>query len=289
MQQGEYRGRFAPSPSGPLHFGSLVSALASYVDARQHNGRWLMRIDNVDQTRCIPGMDKKILLTLEGFGFTWDETIRYQSQQIATYNAAIEQLNNKDLLYYCACSRKAIAQTAHIGVEGAIYPDTCRYLGLTEQAGHALRICTTDQLISFTDGIYGKQQQQIHQEIGDFVLRRADGLHAYQLAVVVDDHIANITHVVRGADLLTSTPRQIYLQQQLGYATPSYLHIPLVLNQNGKKMSKSDAAHPVDQNNPTQSLLAAWQFLRQNMPPDNHLTLDEFWRWAIQHWDPGRV
>lgn len=283
-----YCGRFAPSPSGQLHFGSLVSAMSSYLEAIQHQGKWLLRIDDIDQTRTIPGMDEQIIDCLEKLGFTWQGNIQYQSQHITQYQAALQQLQDKNLIYACQCSRKNWQAKAKIGIEGRIYPDICRHLVLIDQPGYALRIRTPDKTIGTNDLLYGEVRQNLHQAIGDFVLRRADGYFAYQLAVVVDDYLAGITHVVRGADLLTSTPRQIYLQRQLGYSTPEYLHTPLVIGEDGKKLSKSDAAHPVDIQNPVPTLTAAWHFLRQPKMPDIDNTND-FWRFASQNWDISRL
>jgi len=290
MTQTRYRGRFAPSPTGPLHFGSLVTALASYLQARTNAGAWLLRIDDLDQTRMVAGMDSLILQTLEVFGFEWDEQVSYQSQTVSAYQNALQQLQEKGLTYACQCTRSQIKATARTGLEGPVYPDTCRELGLPDTGSRAIRLRTDDSPIAFDDGIYGRQQQRLHQDIGDFVIRRADGYFAYQLAVVVDDHLAGITDILRGADLLASTARQIHLQRLLGYQEPRYLHVPLVLDEAGRKLSKSDKAFPVDINNPTKSLLAAWQFLNQPAPPsDFGLSLPAFWQWATTHWHPGLV
>lgn len=290
MPKPPYRGRFAPSPTGPLHFGSLVSALTSFLEARRHSGKWLLRIDDLDQTRCLPGMDTHILGTLEAFGFEWEDTVAYQSHASDAYRAALDTLKQQGRIYYCQCSRKQIAMMAkHAGAEGPIYPGTCRTLGLGDGRGRAARIVTDDENVCFEDALFGRQSQNPARDIGDFVVRRADGYFAYQLAVVVDDHLQGITHVVRGADLLSSTPRQIWLQKLLGFTEPRYLHVPLVLGQDGKKLSKSDAAHPVDTANPVPSLLDAWRFLKQAMPESTDLSLAEFWQWASSAWQPDRI
>jgi glutamyl-Q tRNA(Asp) synthetase len=287
MTQTFYRGRFAPSPTGPLHFGSLVSALASYLEARVHQGEWLLRIDDLDQTRQILGMDSAIMRTLEAFGFEWDGAVAYQSQLIPHYQAALKQLTSAGHTYACQCSRSQIKAVARHGIEGPVYPDTCRDLGLADSGHRAIRLKTDDTTIEFNDALFGPQRQKLHRDIGDFVIRRADGYFAYQLAVVVDDQLADVTHVVRGADLLASTERQIYLQRLLGYAQPHYLHVPLVTDAQGRKLSKSDSAHPVDEANPVASLLDAWHFLNQKAPPqDDGLSLPDFWQWATDHWTP---
>jgi len=288
MPASRYRGRFAPSPTGPLHFGSLVTALASYLEALVHDGQWLVRIDDLDQTRQVKGMDSVILNTLEAFGFEWQGPVTYQSQSTPAYQKALRKLRSSGFTYVCRCSRSQIRRSARIGLEGPVYPDTCRDLDLSETEHTAIRLRTNDQTVRFHDGVFGEQVQQVHRDVGDFVIRRADGYFAYQLAVVIDDSLAEITHVVRGADLLLSTARQIYLQQLLGFAQPSYLHVPLVLDSRGRKLSKRDSAHPVDDASPVISLLDAWLFLNQAPPyMAADLTLPDFWAWAAAHWEPA--
>jgi len=289
MKPPAYRGRFAPSPTGPLHFGSIVTAIASHADARSHGGSWLLRIDDLDQTRCVDGMDARILRNLEDFGFEWDEPPVYQSQCTGAYQQALQQLARNGHTYACQCSRRQIRESARSGIEGPVYPDTCRELGLQDAPGLAVRLRTDDRPLSFSDRIFGTHIQHLHREIGDFVIRRADGYFAYQLAVVVDDKLAGITHVVRGEDLLNSTARQIYLQQLLGLASPVYLHVPLVYDDQGRKLSKRDRAHPVDEAHPLHTLLAAWDFLQQRPPDGEPDGVEEFWQWAIAHWDPRRL
>ncbi|WP_428634642.1 tRNA glutamyl-Q(34) synthetase GluQRS, partial [Sedimenticola sp.] len=211
-----YCGRFAPSPSGPLHFGSLIAAMGSYLDAKKNHGNWLIRIEDIDPPREVAGAADKIIDTLDRFGFEWDEPVLYQSTRYTAYQDALHELQKEKLLYQCICSRSDIQAHGLQGVEGAKYPGTCRKRGFDNSTyapqRSALRIVTGDQPISFVDGLRGTICQNIAQDIGDFILKRADGLFAYQLAVVIDDAYQGITDVVRGADLLTSTPRQIYLQ-----------------------------------------------------------------------------
>jgi glutamyl-Q tRNA(Asp) synthetase len=251
-----YRGRFAPSPTGPLHLGSLASALGSWLDTRAHGGTWLVRIEDVDTPRTVPGADQLILDQLQACGLEWDEAPVWQSQRTTHYQNALEQLITIDRIYGCQCSRKQIEEV--LQKEGVpikpnqelIYPGTCRERKVSIQ-NHALRIRLPHECqISFTDRRLGKQTQDLNTQVGDFVLRRADGLFTYQLAVVVDDHLQGITHIVRGEDLLSNTSRQIYLQQCLGYQTPSYLHLPLMTNDAGEKLSKQTKATAVDITHP---------------------------------------
>ncbi len=284
-----YRGRFAPSPTGPLHFGSLVAALGSYLDARANRGSWRVRIEDLDQTRTVTGTADEILRTLEQFGFEWDGTVLYQSQRSDLYAHHLNLLLQADLAYPCGCSRKEINLAASQGIEGAIYPGTCsRGLPPGRQA-RAIRLRTFDQATRFNDAVQGPQSQRLAQEIGDFVVRRADGFHAYQLAVVVDDALQGITRVVRGADLLLSTPRQIHLQQLLEFPAPAFAHLPLVVDRTGRKLSKQSGDAPVDARKPLPALLLALAHLGQPMPSEPPLGLDEFWEWAICHWSMAAV
>ncbi len=284
-----YRGRFAPSPTGPLHFGSLVAAVASYSDARQQQGEWLVRIEDVDETRSRPGAEGQILHTLQAFGMHWDQAPVRQSDRVALYRSALDNLIRPGHAYRCNCSRKTIAATAHIGPEGPIYPGTCRSDPPAADDPAAWRVAVTREAISFNDRILGKIRQNIARDIGDFIVRRIDGFTAYQLAVVVDDFAQGISDVVRGADLLWSTPRQIWLQRRLGYPMPRYAHIPLVYAGDGHKLSKSDHAHPVDANDPVPSLTAAWLHLGQVEPTERIGSSGAFWEWAIPRWDIARV
>lgn len=285
-----YVGRFAPSPTGPLHFGSLVAAVASYCDAKANQGRWLVRMEDVDKPREMQGAADDILHTLHAFGFEWDGEVVYQSQRNALYQQAFQQLLDKKLLYPCSCSRKEIADSATHGIEGLVYAGTCRAGMLQHKTQHAWRVSVTDEILSFDDAIQGQQSQQLSRDIGDFVLKRADGLFAYQLAVVVDDADQQITHIVRGADLLNSTPRQIYLQQLLEFAQPHYAHIPLAVNSNGEKLSKQNLALPINKEHAPQLIFEALLFLGQNPPPTlKQNSLPEIWQWAIQNWQLSKI
>ena len=267
-----YTGRFAPSPSGPLHMGSLIAAVASWLDARAAGGRWLVRIEDLDRPRCMPGAADAMLRTLDRLGLQWDGEVLCQSRRLEHYHAALDKLVPHT--YWCGCTRREIADSSlGLASDGAhIYPGTCRH-GTSRK--RALRVRTTAEPISFVDRVQGHCQQVLEQDIGDFVLYRADGLFAYQLAVVVDDAAQGITDVVRGADLLDSTPRQIYLQQLLGLPTPRYLHVPVALDTAGGKLSKQTAAAPIE-TDPC-ALRRALAFLGQ----PEAATLDE----ALRGWD----
>jgi glutamyl-Q tRNA(Asp) synthetase len=256
-----YVGRFAPSPTGPLHFGSLVAAIASWLDARAAGGEWLVRIEDVDATRTVPGAADAILRTLEAFGLEWDREVWWQSRRTERYEQALGRLRAEGHVYRCRCTRREIADSGLIGLEGAIYPGTCRTLGLAPGPGLAERMAVPSMPVSFVDRAMGTVSQDVAAEIGDFVVKRRDGLHAYQLADVVDDAEQGITHVVRGADLLWSTPRQILLQGALGLATPRYLHFPVVTNATGEKLSKQTGAEAVDAARPTELVRDALAFL----------------------------
>jgi glutamyl-Q tRNA(Asp) synthetase len=276
-----YVGRFAPSPTGSLHFGSLVAALASWLDARAAKGRWLVRIEDLDRPREQPGAAHDILRTLERFGLYWDEPVVFQSLRVELYRHALEAL--RDHAYWCGCTRKEIADSsAGVAADGAkIYPGTCRAGLLAGKAPRALRVRTGAQKILFRDRAQGEQDQDLAAAIGDFVLHRADGQFAYQLAVVVDDAEQSVTDVVRGADLLGSTARQIHLQRLLGYRQPRYLHVPMAVNRAGEKLSKQTGAPPIDASRKEQVLRQALLFLGQ-APADDLAD-------AIQNWDPSRI
>ena len=283
-----YRGRFAPSPTGALHFGSLIAALASYADARAHGGEWLVRMEDLDRTREIPGAADAILRTLNACGFRWDGPLVYQSRRTQAYAAALERLSERGLTYPCACSRTEIARLARDGSEGPIYPGTCRGGLPPGRLARSIRLRTYPGDIRFQDRIQGAQRQDVAAAVGDFVLRRADGIHAYQLAVVVDDAWQGIDQVVRGADLLASTPRQLLLQQALGLPHPTYAHVPLAVDHAGRKLSKSLAAAPVDPADPLPALLRAWTWLGQRPPPAGG-SLSGFWAHATRTWSCARV
>lgn len=289
-QSSAYRGRFAPSPTGPLHHGSLVSALASYLDARAHDGDWLIRIEDVDAPRTVPGAAEDILATLDAYGMRTMHPVVWQSQRDRAYKDAFEHLDGTRLLYPCGCTRKDIAealahqQQAHARNTTLAYPGTCRD-GLQGGVARAwrLRVPAETECESFIDRWQGAQMQNLGAEVGDFALRRADGLWAYQLAVVVDDADAGITHIVRGADLLDSTPRQIYLQRCLGLPTPRYLHVPLLTNEVGEKLSKQNGATalPRSQEGILAALHAAAAFLGMRVQaPD----MSCFYDAALQAW-----
>lgn len=281
-----YVGRFAPSPTGPLHFGSLVAAVASYLDAKSHDGNWLLRIEDIDKPREEKGAAQAIIDYLEAYGFVWDGAIIYQSQQTEHYEKALQQLQLKNLVYPCTCTRKEIADSStEYGIEGIIYPGTCRQGHIQEDKPSACRMHVTDDIISFNDRALGLIQHILTKDTGDFVIKRADGLFSYQLAVVVDDAYQGITDVVRGADLLNSTTRQIYLQQSLGLNSPRYLHIPVVKNAQGEKLSKQTMARALPLDNIQSVLFAALDFLGMQPPHAiKNATSKEMWRWAIQHW-----
>ena len=277
-----YIGRFAPSPTGPLHAGSLVAALASWLDARAHGGQWLVRIEDVDTPRCIPGADQLILQQLAICGLVPDAPVMWQSHRSDAYQAALDDLIAKGWAYPCGCSRKEIedAQTlmGHTRERhtAAVYPGTCRG-GLNGKTARAWRLNVQrviDDLklatpLTWHDRLLGNQQQDVTKEVGDFVLRRADGLWAYQLAVVVDDAAQGITHIVRGEDLTDNTARQIVLQRALGLATPCYMHTPLVLGENGEKLSKQNGATAFDASHPLKALQTAAQALGLPKPSDD--------------------
>lgn len=285
-----YRGRFAPSPTGPLHFGSLVAALASYLEARQQQGEWLLRMEDLDTPRNMPGAADAILRSLEAFGFEWDGAVVYQSERHDLYAAALARLQEDGLVYPCGCTRKEIADSAIHGIEGAIYPGTCRSGLPPGKTARAWRIRAENRTIGFDDAIQGHVAQNLARDIGDFVLKRADGFYAYQLAVVVDDADQGITHVVRGADLLDSTPRQIYLQQVLGLPAMHYAHIPVVLNAQGEKLSKQTQAAAVDDRQPATQLWQALDFLQQSPPAAvRNAPLADIWQWADQNWQLSRI
>jgi len=285
-----YRGRFAPSPTGPLHFGSLVAAVASYLDAKSRGGEWLVRIEDLDPPRVVAGAIDDILRALEACGMQWDGALVYQSTRFDAYHAALHRLRALGLAYPCACSRREIADSAVGGIEGPVYPGTCRNGLAPGKLARAWRINTRGATIDFDDAIQGRVRQNLETEIGDFVLYRADGVFAYQLAVVIDDTEQGITDVVRGADLLGSTPRQIYLQRLLDLPTPRYCHVPVAVNAAGEKLSKQTLAAPIDAVQPQPALTAALRFLGQP-PPDDlaRAHVDTIWQWAITNWQRERV
>ncbi|HJN49932.1 MAG: tRNA glutamyl-Q(34) synthetase GluQRS [Pseudomonadales bacterium] len=286
-----YVGRFAPSPTGPLHFGSLVSALASYLDARSHGGVWLVRMEDLDPPRNSRKAADQILQALSDFGLTWDGEVLYQSRRLDSYASSLHTLAEENLLYACSCSRKK---------SGKIYPGFCRDKpqakpldadGAEKGTPHAMRVRVPDREITFTDLIQGDQRQHLSKQVGDFILKRKDGLFAYQLAVVVDDAYQQITHVVRGSDLLDSTPRQIYLHELLHSTPIRYAHHPVIANAQGNKLSKQTFATALDSRAPQRTLTAALEALNLN-PPEPFLrstSVDSILQWAIANWRLGAV
>ncbi len=282
-----YVGRFAPSPTGPLHFGSLVAAAASYLQARANNGQWLVRVENIDPPREQAGASDSILRSLEFYGFEWDGDVIFQADTTAQHHDALQTLIDEGHAYHCSCSRKDLAGLPNSPL-GTIYPGYCRD---GRQAGDtAIRVRTTDEPVSFNDALQGRFEHKLESESGDFVILRKDGLIAYQLAVVVDDEIEGVTEVVRGIDLIDSTPRQIWLQRLLGYRTPSYMHIPVITHENGDKLSKLTGAPGIPDNDSRKTLFSALVALKQR-PPDDLSTapVKDIWAWAISNWDSDRL
>lgn len=282
-----YVGRFAPSPSGPLHAGSLAAAMASYLDARVHGGRWLLRIEDIDETRTVDGAVHEIETALHTLGMRWDGPVLVQSERKQRYLDACTRLAGH--VYPCGCTRKEIADSSlGTGADGAaIYPGTCRHGLAPGKQARTVRLRVPDtgeenEEISFMDRWLGRQRQHLATQAGDFVLKRADGFWAYQLAVVVDDAEQGVTHVVRGADLLGSTARQIYLQRLLGYPTPAYLHVPLVLHNDGEKLSKQNGAQALDLARPLEELQRAATFLGLDMTTATEVAA--FWEQALPAW-----
>ena len=283
MNAPRYVGRFAPTPSGYLHFGSLVAALASYLDARAVGGRWLLRMEDLDPPREVPGAQDAILRTLESYGLHWDGQWVRQSTRHAKYEALVQRLLDAGLAYACTCSRKQLE-----GYQG-VYPGFCR------DAGHAphdaaIRLRVPQLSYGFNDRVQGEYRQHLGREVGDFVIRRRDGLYAYQLAVVLDDAWQGVTDVVRGADLLDSTPRQLYLQELLGAAQPRYLHVPLIIQPDGHKLGKSYRSPPLPADRAAPLLVRALHALGQAAPAElEGARPEQLLAWACQHWDAGRI
>ena len=292
MNRPNYRGRFAPSPTGPLHFGSLVAAVGSCLDARAHGGAWLVRMEDVDTERNVPGAADAILRTLEACGFEWDGAVLYQSRRGEAYAAALERLQAAGWAYGCACSRREIADSAGgLAVDGGlVYPGTCRAGLPPGRAARAWRLRVPDAEVGFDDRLQGRLAQVLARDVGDFVLRRADGPFAYQLAVAVDDEFQGISDVVRGADLIASTPRQIWLQRCLGYATPRYAHLPVATNAAGEKLSKQTRAPALVPGHEAADLVAALRFLGQPVPAElAEARAGEVWAWAFANWSFAAV
>ncbi|TVP90215.1 MAG: tRNA glutamyl-Q(34) synthetase GluQRS [Pseudomonadaceae bacterium] len=279
-----YIGRFAPTPSGHLHFGSLLAALASYLDARQHEGQWLLRIEDLDTPRNLPGADQHILHTLDALGLHWDGPVIWQSQRLEHYHAVLDDWLQRDLAFYCNCSRQDLKTF------GGVYPGTCRQRQLPADPSHAIRVRVDERLITATDRLQAPLAICLSADPGDFVVRRRDGIIAYQLAVVVDDVMQGVTDIVRGADLLDSTPRQLWLYQLLSAPIPRYLHIPLMLQQDGDKLSKRLGSTPINSDQAPASLFHALQTLAQQPPTElANAPTNEQLDWAIANWQPQRL
>ncbi|MDO4225922.1 tRNA glutamyl-Q(34) synthetase GluQRS [Neisseria sp.] len=293
MHTPAYIGRFAPSPTGLLHIGSLLTAAASYADAKAHGGRWLVRMEDLDPPRETAGAASHILRTLEAFGFEWDGEVVYQSRRHALYREALGRLKAAGLVYPCYCSRKEWQAAAVMGADGFVYNGKCGradYRPSEQDSAKqpAWRLRVADETIGFDDAVVGRYAQNLARDIGDFVLLRADGFWAYQLAVVADDAEQGITHVVRGQDLLVSTPRQIWLQRCLGFATPHYAHLPLLVNRHGQKWSKQTLAPALDLAQREQLLRQVMGYL--NLPPAPETDRpSELLDWAVKHWDMAKV
>ena len=287
-----YIGRFAPSPTGPLHAGSLVAAMGSYLDARAHGGHWLIRIEDLDPPREVPGARRAILEALRALGFEHDGAVELQSERGAHYARAFERLRALGLVYPCACTRREIADSALPGAGGAqrgrelVYPGTCRNGLPPGREPRAWRVRVGDATIAWRDRAAGARTERLAERVGDFVLRRADGLWAYQLAVVVDDALQQISDVVRGEDLIDSTARQVYLQRSLGFPTPRYLHLPLVLAGDGEKLSKQNGARAIDTARPLEALGQALAHL--GVDPPAARSVADFWPAAVAAWRQSR-
>lgn len=283
MTASTYIGRFAPTPSGHLHFGSLVAALASYLDARAHHGRWLMRMEDLDPPREEPGAQAAILHALESYGFEWDDELVRQSERHDAYAKVLNDMFNHGLAYACTCSRKQLAPY------NGVYPGLCRNAGHAQQDA-AIRLRVPELEYHFIDRVQGEFRQHLGRDAGDFIIRRRDGLYAYQLAVVLDDAWQGITDIVRGADLLDSTPRQLYLQELLGLRQPRYLHVPLIVQPDGNKLGKSYRSAPLTADQATPLLLRALRALGQQTDTQLlHASPRELLDWGIAHWDATRI
>lgn len=285
----QYCGRFAPTPSGPLHLGSLLTALASYLDARHHGGRWLLRIDDLDTARCVRGADAQILRQLESHGLEWDGQPYYQSGYRDRYEAGLKQLQEQGLIYACACTRAQLASRSRSGIDGPIYDGHCRTLGLPLDH-QALRFRNDEGSLTLVDRIQGGLQRDLARDIGDFVVRRRDGITGYQLACAIDEHTLGITHVVRGADLLGSSFSQLRLMRQLGIAPPQYAHLPVLSDAQGHKLSKQNHAPAIE---PEQACWQLWDCLHylQQTPPESlrGAPVRELIAWGLAHWSPQRI
>ena len=285
MANSDIIGRFAPSPTGPLHFGSLVCALASYLDVKSRGGQWLVRVEDIDPPREVAGSSDFILRQLEAHGLHWDSKVLYQSTRLDAYQEVLLELQQRQLAYHCECSRKRLTSI------NGIYDERCRNLNLNSN-GNATRLCLSAEssLINFNDQIVGPIAHDLRLETGDFIIKRRDGLFSYQLAVTVDDQFQGVTHVMRGSDLLDSTPKQIYLQHYLGYRKPTYAHLPIAVNSEGQKLSKQTKANHLMVGNEVNNCWQALYWLKQSPPPDlQHDTLDDLHQWALDNWASNKI
>lgn len=283
-----YIGRFAPSPTGPLHLGSLYSALAGFLQARSQHGKWLLRIDDLDIPRNVPGSTESILTTLDAFGLYWDGPVDYQSRHVPEYEQVLDRLVRDNLVYPCVCSRKTLASATTDHHSPDVYPGTCKNRLIPLDQPHSLRIKTDSITISFEDDLQGCISHDLAKQDGDFILKRKDRIIAYQFAVVLDDDRQQINHVVRGYDLLNETPKQIYLQQLLGLAQPGYMHVPIVIDSGGFKLSKQTCATAVDLKDPGMVLFELLVLLRQYPPSElKRAPPRELLDWATAHWNPA--
>lgn len=281
MPKTHYRGRFAPSPSGPLHLGSLLAATASFLDAKAHHGEWIVRIEDIDPPREQVGASDAILQALLDHGLQWDGDVMYQSHRSAAYDTVLARLMQEDTLFYCTCTRAELQ--GH-----PVYPGTCRDQRRPPARLAALRLRADGGDQQWQDGLQGPQQWSM-SEVGDTILKRKDGLYAYQLAVVVDDHAQGISHVVRGIDLLDSTPRQLFLYQRLGWQPPAFSHMPVILDANGNKLSKQNHANPIEAANAAHNLRRCLGWLGQAEPPKNTTSVQAILRFAVEHWQPTAI
>ena len=291
MKQEQYIGRFAPSPTGPLHYGSLVAAAASYLQAKHNQGKWLVRIEDIDPPREVKGATEDILNTLECYKFEWNQEPLYQSTRFENYRFTLNNLIQKQLIYACSCTRKELAENVQKSDLGKRYPGICsnKNLNITD-TNFNLRLRVTDTEISFKDQHYGIQSHNLSKEIGDVVIYRKNNLPSYSLAVTVDDAMQNITEVVRGIDLLAFTPLQIYLCKQLQIPAPNFLHVPIIANQQGQKLSKQNGAKAIPKHDCSIVLVQALKDLGQAIPAEfSKKSLHQIWKWAIENWDVNKI
>lgn len=279
-----YRGRFAPTPSGPLHLGSLLTALGSYLDARHQGGQWLLRIDDLDTPRCAPGADALILRQLEIHGLLWDEAPRLQSEHLEAYRHHLSELQHAVRVYACRCTRAQLALSSIDGPDGPVYPGTCRTLALPTE-GQALRFVVGSGCLAFDDELQGRLERDLACAVGDFVLRRRDGIIGYHLACAVDEHAQAITTVMRGGDLIGASFAQLAVMDALHLPAPRYAHLPLLVDPQGRKLSKQNHAAPLDLARPADNLWQCLQWLGQQ-PPETlrGVDVDTLLSWALQHW-----